>query len=136
MHAIVIPVVVCLVWPTSMFLQKWVNAAVHCPSLGAGACFAPGGGWLGGEGLKDEGAGVAEASATAGATMPRHKASRESALIVTHGQCVVKFDEENRVLEQGESVILPEDAWHAVQADPEFTAVHIMPKGIRFTFSG
>lgn len=75
-------------------------------------------------------------SATAGATMPRHKASRESALIVTHGQCVVKFDEENRVLEQGESVILPEDAWHAVQADPEFTAVHIMPKGIRFTFSG
>ena len=74
-------------------------------------------------------------SARGGATMPRHKASTESALIVTQGQCVVHFDERARTLAQGESVILGEGVWHAVQADPEFTAVHIMPKGIRFTFA-
>lgn len=74
--------------------------------------------------------------ATDGAAMPRHRASRESALIVTDGQCLVKFDDGSRVLGQGDSVILSEGVWHAVHADPEFTAVHIMPKGIRFTFSG
>lgn len=79
---------------------------------------------------------IKQMSATDGATMPRHKASTESALVVTHGQCVVHFDEGARTLAQGESVILGEGVWHAIQADPEFGAVHIMPKGIRFTFTG
>lgn len=74
-------------------------------------------------------------AATDGASMPRHRASAESALIVTEGQCVIRFDDEDRVLGVGDSVILPAETWHEVVADPEFTAVHIMPKGIRFTFS-
>lgn len=75
-------------------------------------------------------------SATGGAIMPRHRPSRESALIVTEGRCIVSFDGGNRTLSQGDALILPEGVWHSVQADPAFTAVHIMPKGIRFTFSG
>lgn len=74
-------------------------------------------------------------SATGGATMPRHRPSQESALIITQGRCIVSFDEGSRTLGQGDSIILPEGVWHSVQADPEFTAVHIMPKGIRFTFA-
>ncbi|GAB3592217.1 AraC-like ligand binding domain protein [Corynebacterium faecale] len=74
-------------------------------------------------------------SATGSAMMPRHRPSRESALIVTEGQCIVAFDDFNRTLGQGDALILPEGMWHSVQADPAFTAVHIMPKGIRFTFS-
>ncbi len=75
-------------------------------------------------------------AADSGASMPRHRASIESALIVTEGQCIVRFDDGDRRLSVGDSLILPADVWHAVVADPEFTAIHIMPKGIRFTFAG
>ena len=75
-------------------------------------------------------------AADSGAAMPRHRASIESALIVTEGRCIVRFDDEDRRLSVGDSLILPADVWHAVVADPEFTAIHIMPKGIRFTFAG
>lgn len=71
----------------------------------------------------------------AGISMPRHKASIESALIVTEGRCIVKFDDTNREMDAGDSLIIPADAWHEIVADPDFLAVHIMPKDIRFTFS-
>lgn len=74
--------------------------------------------------------------ADSGVSMPRHRASIESALIVTEGRCTVRFDDRDRTLSVGDSLILPADVWHAVVADPEFTAIHIMPKGIRFTFAG
>ncbi|MCQ9337395.1 hypothetical protein NQ011_12010 [Corynebacterium phoceense] len=35
----------------------------------------------------------------------------------------------------GDSVVIPVDVWHEIVADPDFTAVHIMPKDIRFTLS-
>lgn len=73
--------------------------------------------------------------ATSGKAMPRHKASIESVLVVTDGQCLIKFDDENHVVAQGESFVVPADLWHQVVADPDFKAVHIMPKEIRFEFS-
>lgn len=74
-------------------------------------------------------------SAGGGISMPRHRASVESALIVTEGRCIVRFDDADRAMTTGDSVILPADVWHEIVADPEFVAVHIMPKDIRFTFS-
>lgn len=68
-------------------------------------------------------------------SFPRHRASAESVLVVTAGRCTVRFDVESQNIGLGEALIIPADEWHQVEADPDFTAVHIMPKDIRFTFS-
>lgn len=73
--------------------------------------------------------------ATSGMSMPRHRSSIESVLVVTEGQCIIKFDDKNHALAQGESFVVPAQMWHQVVADPDFKAVHIMPKEIRFEFS-
>lgn len=74
--------------------------------------------------------------ASEGVQWPRHKASEESVLVVTEGQLIVEFPDAKPLLSAGESVVIPADVWHEIVPDPAFTAIHIMPKGIRFTFSG
>lgn len=73
--------------------------------------------------------------ATSGISWPRHKASTESVLVVTEGRCTVKFPDSDQGVSAGDSVVIPADVWHEIVADPAFTATHIMPKDIRFTFS-
>lgn len=73
--------------------------------------------------------------ATSGISWPRHRASMESVLVVTEGRCVVKFPDADHGVRAGDSVVIPADVWHEIVADPDFTAVHIMPKDIRFTLS-
>lgn len=73
--------------------------------------------------------------ATSGTSMPRHRSSIESVLVVTHGQCIIRFDDESHALAEGESFVVPAQAWHQVVANPDFKAVHVMPKEIRFEFS-
>lgn len=73
--------------------------------------------------------------ATVGISWPRHRASVESVLVVTEGRCIFKFPEADRTVSAGDSFVIPADVWHEIVADPAFTAVHIMPKEIRFTFS-
>lgn len=73
--------------------------------------------------------------ATGGRKMPRHQASTESVLVVIAGSCSVEFSEADHSLKSGESLIIPKDEWHQITADPDFKAVHIMPKEIRFKFS-
>ncbi len=73
--------------------------------------------------------------ASAGIALPRHKASVESVLVVTEGRCIVRFADAEHVLALGDSFVVPADAWHQVVADPEFKAVHVMPKEIRFQFA-
>ncbi|HTN34056.1 MAG TPA: cupin domain-containing protein [Marinobacter sp.] len=73
--------------------------------------------------------------ATSGVAMPRHKSSIESVLVVTDGRCVIRFADDNHTVAQGESFVVPAHMWHQVVADPDFKAVHIMPKEIRFEFS-
>lgn len=68
-------------------------------------------------------------------SFPRHKASAESVLVVTEGRCTIRFGDRHQTLEAGETAIIPADDWHQVEANPSFTAVHIMPRDIRFTFS-
>ena len=73
--------------------------------------------------------------ARAGVSMPRHKSSIESVLVVTDGQCTIKFDDESYALAQGQSFIVPPQKWHQVVADTDFKAIHIMPEEIQFEFS-
>ena len=74
--------------------------------------------------------------ATEGVQWPRHKASEESVLVVTEGTLIVEFPDSQPVLQAGESIVIPADIWHEIVPNPTFTAIHIMPKDIRFTFSG
>lgn len=71
-----------------------------------------------------------------GVSWPRHKASTESVLVVTEGRCIVEFPDSDHRVSAGDSLIIPADIWHEVVPAPEFKAIHIMPKDIRFTFSG
>lgn len=75
-------------------------------------------------------------AATEGVKWPRHKASGESVLVVTEGQLIVEFPEIRSTLTAGESMVIPAAVWHEIIPDPAFQAIHIMPKDIRFTFSG
>lgn len=70
-----------------------------------------------------------------GTALPKHRASIESALVVISGECVLALAGTDRVLKQGDSVIIPADEWHQITAHPEFKAIHIMPLGIRFEFT-
>lgn len=72
---------------------------------------------------------------SSGTAFPEHTASLESALVVTDGQCVIRFPDDDHQLGAGDSHVIPADEWHQVVADPQFTAVHVMPKDIRFTFA-
>lgn len=73
--------------------------------------------------------------ASSGTSLPRHKASIESVLVVTNGQCNLRLSDTDHVLKRGDSFIVPANIWHQITADPAFTAVHIMPKEIQFEFS-
>lgn len=65
---------------------------------------------------------------------PGHTASEESTLVVTSGSVILRFDDEDVPLEVGDAHVIPADKWHRVVPNPEFTAVHSMPKTIRFDF--
>ena len=70
-----------------------------------------------------------------GTAFPAHTASLESVLVVTGGRCIISFSGTDHHLVAGDSFVVPADEWHQVVADPEFAAVHVMPKDIRFTFA-
>ncbi len=74
--------------------------------------------------------------ATEGVQWPRHKASEESVLVVTEGSLIVEYEDSQPELTAGQSIVIPPHVWHEIVPNPTFTAIHIMPKGIRFTFSG
>lgn len=73
--------------------------------------------------------------AVEGVQWPRHKASHESVLVVTEGRLSVEYSDAQPVVLAGESIVIPAETWHEIVPDPTFTAIHIMPKGIRFTFT-
>lgn len=66
--------------------------------------------------------------------LPRHRASIESVLVVIDGACVVAMRGTDHMLERGDSLVIPADEWHQIRAHPEFKAIHVMPREIRFEF--
>lgn len=71
---------------------------------------------------------------TDGTAFPPHTASQESALVVLEGVCAITFGEVTHELRAGDTFIVPADEVHQVVGVPDFTAIHIMPKDIRFDF--
>ncbi len=69
-----------------------------------------------------------------GAAFPKHTASQESALVVIEGTCTITFGDVVHTLHAGDTFVVPADDVHQVEAAPDFKAIHIMPKDIRFTF--
>ena len=66
---------------------------------------------------------------------PEHRASLESALVVLEGSCTITFTGAVHELSAGDTFIVPADEAHQIAGTPDFTAVHLMPKDIRFTFT-
>lgn len=66
---------------------------------------------------------------------PKHTASHESALVLQQGSCTITFPDAVHELKSGDTFIVPADDVHQVVGTPDFTAVHIMPKTIRFNFN-
>ncbi len=71
---------------------------------------------------------------TEGTAFPRHTASLESALVILEGACTITFTDATHELRAGDTFIVPADEVHQISGTPDFTAVHVMPKDIRFTF--
>lgn len=71
---------------------------------------------------------------TEGTPFPPHSASRESVLVMVGGSCTITFPDAVHTLQAGDTFIVPAGEVHHIVGTPDFTAVHIMPKGIRFNF--
>lgn len=69
-----------------------------------------------------------------GAAFPRHSASLESALVVLEGSCTITFSHDVHTLHAGDTFVVPADDVHQVISNPDFKAIHIMPKDICFSF--
>ena len=65
---------------------------------------------------------------------PKHTASLESALVVLEGTCTITFPDAAHELHAGDTFVVPADEVHQVVGAPDFAAVHVMPRDIRFTF--
>ena len=72
--------------------------------------------------------------ANAGELLPAHLASVESILFIQEGECIFKINDTDQVLKQGDSIVVPAEVKHQIQARTDFKAVHFMPKEIEFTF--
>lgn len=69
-----------------------------------------------------------------GAAFPRHTASHESALVMLEGTCSIAFEDDVHTLRAGDTFIVPAEEVHQVTGAPDFKAVHVMPRDIRFNF--
>lgn len=69
-----------------------------------------------------------------GTAFPTHSASLESALVMLDGSATITFPDAVHELHAGDTFIVPAGDIHQVIAAPDFKAIHIMPKDIRFNF--
>lgn len=76
-----------------------------------------------------------EMRGTDGTEFPRHTASLESVLVMLEGSATITFGDTVHELRAGDTFVVPADEVHQVVGTPDFTAVHIMPKDIRFAFT-
>lgn len=72
--------------------------------------------------------------ADAGQLLPEHLANLESIVLVREGECVFKMNNEELVLKQGDTIIVPPEVRHQIKAITDFKGVHFMPKEIKFMF--
>lgn len=70
-----------------------------------------------------------------GTEFPNHTASLESVLVMLEGSCTITLPDAAHELRPGDTFIVPADVVHHVAGTPDFRAIHIMPKDIRFDFT-
>lgn len=72
--------------------------------------------------------------AYAGQLLPEHLANLESILFVKEGECIFKMNDEEQVLKQGDTIIVPPEVKHQIKAITDFKGIHFMPNAIKFKF--
>lgn len=72
--------------------------------------------------------------ANAGDLLPVHSASLESILLVQEGACIFKINEIEKLLNEGDALVVPPGIKHQIKAETDFKAIHFMPKEIEFNF--
>lgn len=72
--------------------------------------------------------------AEAGDLLPKHLADMESILFVQEGKCTLTINDEDNILNQGDTFIVPPKAKHQIKANADFKGIHFMPKEIEFQF--
>lgn len=72
--------------------------------------------------------------ANSGELLPAHIATLESILIIQEGACTFKMNDIDKVLKQGEALVVPAGIKHQIKANTDFKAIHFMPKEIKFEF--
>lgn len=75
-----------------------------------------------------------EMRASEGDLLPEHSANLESILFVQEGQCIFNMKGEEQLLKAGDCIIVPPEIRHQIRAKTDFSAVHFMPKEIKFKF--
>lgn len=75
-----------------------------------------------------------EMAARAGEMLPKHRASKESVLIIQEGACILHLEDADLNLQIGEVYVVAADLIHQIEALEDFKAVHVMPKDIKFEF--
>lgn len=72
--------------------------------------------------------------ANAGELLPEHLANVESILLVQEGECILKMNDMDNVLKQGDAIVVPAKTKHQIKVNTDFKAVHFMPNEIEFKF--
>jgi len=72
--------------------------------------------------------------AKAGELLPIHLANAESILLVQEGECIIKLNDKDNILKQGDAFVVPPDVKHQIKVNRDFKAVHFMPNEIEFIF--
>jgi quercetin dioxygenase-like cupin family protein len=72
--------------------------------------------------------------ANAGELLPAHLANLESILLVQEGECIIKLNDKDYALKQGDAFVVPPEIKHQIKINTDFKAVHFMPKEIKFKF--
>jgi quercetin dioxygenase-like cupin family protein len=72
--------------------------------------------------------------AEAGDLLVKHLADVESILFVHEGECILKINDEDILLKQGEGYVIPPETTHQIRAITDFTGLHFMPIAINFEY--
>ena len=72
--------------------------------------------------------------ANAGELLPAHLANLESILLIQEGECIFNMNDIEKVLKQGDAMVVPPGIKHQIKAVTNFKAIHFMPVNIKFEF--
>ena len=75
-----------------------------------------------------------EMRGNAGELLPKHFANTESILHILEGACILHINNEEHFLKKGDTFSIPAEAIHQIEVVEDYSAVHFMPKDIKFHF--